>query len=73
MPQKKCAKQQTKRQTKTKFKEFENILEIRHKNLLEILDSRNGNIKDLHSSALKDDSDLAVAHIQGQLDCLIIE
>lgn len=73
MPHKKCAKQNTKRQTKTKFKEFENILEIRHKSLLEILDSRNGNIKDLHSSALKDDSDLAVAHIQGQLDCLIIE
>ena len=56
MPHKKCAKQNTKRQTKTKFREFENILEIRHKSLLEILDSRNGNIKDLHSSALKDDS-----------------
>ena len=56
-----------------RFKEFQEMLEHRHRSLLEILDSGNGNIKDLHSSTLKDSSDLAVAHIQGQLDCLIIE
>ena len=55
------------------IRELREILQSRHKSLLEILHSRNGNIKDLHSSALKDSSDLAVAHIQGHLDCLIIE
>lgn len=52
---------------------FEALLLARKQNLLEILDVRNSNIKDLQKVALKDDSDLVSAHMQGHLDSLIIE
>lgn len=56
-----------------KYSEFEEMLQKRKETLLEILDMRNSNIKNIHSSHLKEDSDLIAASIQGQLDSLIIE
>lgn len=55
------------------IQEFEAILLARKQNLLEILNARNSNIKELNSSSIKDDSDLVSAHMQGQIDSLMME
>ncbi len=49
------------------------MLEKRREALLQILDMRNANIKDLHASNITDDTDFISASMQGQLDSLMIE
>ena len=77
MPSLKASKSPTtpkKASKKTKkLQKFEDILLARKQNLVEILDIKNANIRDLHASNITDDSDLVSAKIQGNLDALIIE
>ncbi len=55
------------------LKSFKTTLQKRKATLLEILHTQNSNIKTINSNALKDDSDVISASMQGQLDTLLIE
>lgn len=52
---------------------FKKMLQKRLEEITLNIDFRNGSLKDLHSTHLKDQSDIVSANLQSQVDSLIIE